>query len=719
MASSGSFATTSCEGRSLTFSWSIQSQSIANNTTTIAWNLKGSGSYSGYVICGGFQVIINGSTVCNNSTDYRLNVYNGTVVASGTHTISHNNDGTKSFSASASAGIYYYDRNCSGSGSWSLDAIPRASTITSASNVTLGNKCSITFTPASASFQYNIKFSLGDWSADTGKFNPGTTSAYTYNYYTIPNTEAVLKNIPSSTAANMTATLTTYNSSGAQIGSSNVKTFVVTIPDSVKPTISASNITLSPQTYNYLIQNKNKLTVSVSGCSAGTGSGIKSYTFSGPGVSTTTTATSVTSSTISNTGTITYTVTVTDNRGRTASATKNYTCHAYSAPKITLSAYRVASSSSTDANSNGTYARCTYNLSYASIDGSNKPTIKIYYKKSAASSWSSTSVSTSSTTSGTSGTVNATGNHTLSSISVNDTYTIYASITDSYGGSTSSIYVTLFGAERILNVRPGGKGIAFGKMASTDNVLDSKWPIRSDDPARSLQNLSYRGSNKMNSLEDDKDTANWCNQGNLATMYYNTGNCINGQPSQYGFLLNLSVAPGGTEAHQLWLEQRNGSISHRGGNSNLGMATTWKKLLDSSNYTDYTTTKPVTLYSNSSGTYGAITLSDSAANYTYLEIFYTDNNNRQPNSIKIYSPNGKYVSLSCIEPSTNGDEPRIYIRSSGWTISETSVILGRSDLSNLNAGIYGQIYPNANGENIDVKITTNLYIRIFRILGYK
>ena len=718
MASSGSFATTSCEGRSLTFSWSIQSQSIANNTTTIAWNLKGSGSYSGYVICGGFQVIINGSTVCNNSTDYRLNVYNGTVVASGTHTISHNNDGTKSFSASASAGIYYYDRNCFGSGSWSLDAIPRASTITSASNVTLGNKCGITFTPASASFQYNIKFSLGDWSADTGKFNPGTTSAYTYNYYTIPNTEAVLKNIPSSTAANMTATLTTYNSSGAQIGSSNVKTFVVTIPDSVKPTISASNITLSPQTYNYLIQNKNKLTVSVSGCSAGTGSSIKSYTFSGPGISSTTTNTSVTSSTISDTGTITYTVTVTDSRGRTASATKSYTCHAYSAPKITLSAYRVSSSSSTDANSNGTYARCTYNLSYASIDDSNKPTIKIYYKKSAASSWSSTSVSTSSTTSGTSGTVNATGNHTLSSISVNDTYTIYASITDSYGGSTSSIYVTLFGVERILNVRPGGKGIAFGKMASADNVLDSRWPIRSDDPVQSMQNLSYRGIDLISSTSNDTIT-NWNNQGNLATTFYTKLDQINGQPSQYGFVLNLTTGPGSAEAHQIWTTQPNGDMYHRGGNAS-GIASSWKAFLDSSNYTNWVAPKPVNLTSSLStlvGTYGTVTLSQSAENFSYLEIFYQDNATNETRgkiqkSIKVCDPNGKTVELSVIE--AHPTNASIIVRTSYYVISGTTITKKNSAYSKISADETYVCTDNVPGYYIPSQ-----YIRITKVLGYK
>ena len=251
MANSGSFTTSSSEGRSLTFSWAVKSQSVANNTTTISWNLKGSGSYSGYVICGGFKVVINGSTVYSKGTDYRINVYQDTTVASGTLDISHTGDGSKTFSASAEAGIYSYAVNCNGSGSWSLPTIPRASTITSAGNVTLGDKCSITFTPKSKTFYYNIKFSMGTWSANTGLFCPGTTSAYTYNGYTVPANATMYALIPNSTTGTMTATLTTYsaNNTSKQIGSTSVKTFKVTVPSTVVPTVGT--ITLNPHDINY------------------------------------------------------------------------------------------------------------------------------------------------------------------------------------------------------------------------------------------------------------------------------------------------------------------------------------------------------------------------------------------------------------------------------------------------------------------------------------
>ena len=63
MASSGSITTGTKEGRSVTLSWTLSSQDIANNTSTIAWTLKGSGSGSGWVLSGGFKAVINGTTV--------------------------------------------------------------------------------------------------------------------------------------------------------------------------------------------------------------------------------------------------------------------------------------------------------------------------------------------------------------------------------------------------------------------------------------------------------------------------------------------------------------------------------------------------------------------------------------------------------------------------------------------------------------------------------
>lgn len=54
------------------------------------------------------------------------------------------------------------------------------------------------------------------------------------------------------------------------------------------------------------------------------------------------------------------------------------------------------------------------------------------------------------------------------------------------------------------------------------------------------------------------------------------------------------------------------------------------------------------LYNNASGTAGTVTLSDSAENYTYIEIFYRSSGDNACGSVKVFSPNGKLVHLGTI-----------------------------------------------------------------------
>lgn len=125
--SSGSFNTSSAEGRYLTFKWGVESTNIAENYKEISWSLTGAG-VSGFVTCGNFKVTISGNVVYNSAT--RINVYNGTVVASGRYKMYMSNEGTKTFSATAEAGIYEVAVNCSGIGTWELPTINRYAKLT-------------------------------------------------------------------------------------------------------------------------------------------------------------------------------------------------------------------------------------------------------------------------------------------------------------------------------------------------------------------------------------------------------------------------------------------------------------------------------------------------------------------------------------------------------------------------------------------------------------
>lgn len=178
---SGSFNTTAYSGRYLVLSWTA-TQDIANNKTAISWTLKGAGgSTTGYYKAGNFKVVIAGETVYSSSA--RINLYNGTVVASGSKVIVHNNNGTKSFTASAEAGIYYVAVNCKGSGSWELKDIPRGAKITSAPDFTDTENPKITFKnplgSGADSLQACISF---DGSNDDIAYRAVTKTATSYTF---------------------------------------------------------------------------------------------------------------------------------------------------------------------------------------------------------------------------------------------------------------------------------------------------------------------------------------------------------------------------------------------------------------------------------------------------------------------------------------------------------------------------------------------------------
>jgi hypothetical protein len=234
MASNGSFTTSYCKNLSLMFSWSIDSQSIANNTTTISWSLKGyrTDGATGYITCGGFKVVIDGTTVLAKPTDYRVDVRNGDVVASGKHTISHASDGTKTFTAYAEAGIYYSAINASGTATFTLTTIARASTPTvSASSVVMLNKVTINTNRLSSSFTHDLTYSFG---GSTGTIATGVGASYEWK---VPD---LVSKISGKTSGTCTITCKTKNGS-TEVGSKTV-TLTLTIPAKSTPTASATTV---------------------------------------------------------------------------------------------------------------------------------------------------------------------------------------------------------------------------------------------------------------------------------------------------------------------------------------------------------------------------------------------------------------------------------------------------------------------------------------------
>ena len=387
MASSGSFNTSGYSGRYLTFAWNVASQDVANNRTVINWSLKGAGgSTSDWFMSGNFKVLINGQQVYFSSN--RIQLYNGTTVASGSFTINHNNDGTASFGAYAEAGIYYAAVNCTGSGSWTLPTIARASQPSintypnNSPDFNIGDTITIHMNRASSNFTHTVVFNYGSTSVTVAT---GVTNNCTFDTSTIAN--ALYALIPNANVYNGTVSVTTYN------GSTNIGTKTCAYKAHVvnaNPTFTAnyldSNSTTSAVTENnqVIVRNKSTLTVNVTSAAAQKSATLKTAkcVILGQTVSANISGSSATLNigTINTSQNTTADVTVTDSRGNSTTKNLNITVADWQAPTAIITAHRHDNYySETDVN---------VDADYSSVNGKNAITIQVRTQKQGDSSWS-------------------------------------------------------------------------------------------------------------------------------------------------------------------------------------------------------------------------------------------------------------------------------------------------------------------------------------------
>ncbi len=152
---------------------------------------------------------------------------------------------------------------------------------------------------------------------------------------------------------------------------------------------------------------------------------------------------------------------------------------------------------------------------------------------------------------------------------------------------------------RLSNARPASDVSAWAKASTkptyTWNEIGSK-PSTFTPASHSHNAISMYGSNTINNTANDT-TTKWGSYNN-SIHFYSNAKQLTDQPSQYGFLHNISK--GDAEVHQVWYEQASGSVYHRGGNAS-GWAGSWRQFLDTGNYNSYVPTKTG---GGASGTWG-------------------------------------------------------------------------------------------------------------------
>ncbi|WPC08600.1 DUF859 family phage minor structural protein [Globicatella sp. PHS-GS-PNBC-21-1553] len=258
-----------------------QSPDIANNRTTInysAYVYKTNGSPWNQLSQTPMKLIIDGQTPINISNgNYDLRSTSQQLIKSGTLTIPHNSDGTKSFSFSwnvnfTSTGYGY--GNVTTSGTYTLPTIPRTSSFSVASTMNTGTNYTLTISRSSDSFTHDVTYTVGG--AETNVATSTTATSVTVN---IPHT--LFNRYPSNSTVTGTINVKTKNGSSViGVRSQNVN---INLPTNFIPSVSGlsvSNTQYAPMTAsNQFIRGISRLTLTASGASGVYSSTINGYEF--------------------------------------------------------------------------------------------------------------------------------------------------------------------------------------------------------------------------------------------------------------------------------------------------------------------------------------------------------------------------------------------------------------------------------------------------------
>ena len=441
MALSGTVKTNAdSNGRYYQLSWTA-TQSTANNTSTISWTLSAQGYSGNWVAERTLYVTIDGATVYSKSDRVERKV--GTI-KTGTKTITHNSNGSRSFTITLGAAVYGTSVNCKGSGTFALNTIGRASAL-NVSGGTLGVAQTITADRKVSSFTHTLTWECGSYSGTIATKSTATSWSFTPPLE-LANTATQL--FP----AGVYFKLTTYN--GSTVVGTSDQTVVMKIPTSIKPTctVNITDPTGYSATYGGYVQNKSKMKITVTATPA-YGSPITGYSIIANG--NTYSDNPATTNVITTSGSNTITGKATDKRNRTGSATTTINVLAYSSPKITFTMHRCDQDGTE--NMTGSYCKVSYKAVITSLSNKNSKSIKLRYKKTSDTQYTSRTINMSAYTQ---------EGSEIFSAEDGSSYNVQMQAIDSFETSTTTAELST--GFSIMHIPASGKGLAIGKISQAD-----------------------------------------------------------------------------------------------------------------------------------------------------------------------------------------------------------------------------------------------------------
>lgn len=324
------------------------SQSITANTSTVNWKMTVSrtGSYYTYNNQGDSTLSLNldGRSVHSSNPTWHTSGEEYTL-ASGSSTINHNADGTKTLAVSCT---FNPNNGLHGtitvSASLSLTTIPRSSSV-SVSAGTIGSSVTININRQNPSFKHTVRYA---WAGKSGTI---ATNVDTSTSWTIPLDFA--NDIPNSSSGTGTVFVDTY--SGSTKTGTQSTTLTASVPANVKPTFSgitlsdlngaAQNLIPNGNTFIQVISN---IKVAFNGAVGSYGSTITGYYAEIVGKNQSTSSNGGSLGIMNYHGTIKIRASVSDSRGRWSDTREvSVTVLEYFAPALSFSIARTGSTSST------------------------------------------------------------------------------------------------------------------------------------------------------------------------------------------------------------------------------------------------------------------------------------------------------------------------------------------------------------------------------------
>lgn len=514
MATSGSKTVAVTSWNNLVFSWQESSQNIVTNSTSIKWTLKLVSTSSGRIDSSApknWSVTVNGVTVSGTNT-VGIEANSTKTLASGSRSIPHNADGTRTFDYSFSQqfAITFGGSNIgtiSGSGSGTLDTIPRSSSLTIA-NGTLGTAQTLTIKPLYSETKHKITYKLP--SGTTG-YIAGSSSTYasgTSISWTPPLDFATQNKL--GTNVTFTVYLKTFTSGGVQL-TDKAYTVTMAIPASVKPSCTIS-VWDAEDVYGGLftayLKGLSRLHVKVTPTLA-YGSEIASYSVSANGV--TYTSAEFTTDFLKSSGTLTISATVTDKRGRKGTATTTITAWDYKPPVVSrLTAQRCDDDGTL--NDQGAFVLVTFTASTTALNGENYVSYTLKYKKTTESNYTLVSMDGSDSTPNLENMYEVTDVTHIFAADTESSYDVRLEVQDFDSPTTRSTIVST--AFCLMEWNPDKKSVSIGKGVEENELFDVGISARFNKPVYG----KVLGMDRLPAIPENSDLNNYMEPGCYAVQ---------------------------------------------------------------------------------------------------------------------------------------------------------------------------------------------------------